>query len=233
MPRLARAMDKWGPRYLIDPPRGAGRTVIDPQVHLDPVELFGRNAPTIIEIGSGLGDQAVAYAAAHPQINLLAFEVWLPGIAQTIRKAGKATPGTPLGHELGLDGPGIDNLRIIEADAVDALECFDARSIAQVWSFFPDPWPKARHHKRRLVSQPVARRIARILSDDGRWRIATDWADYAEQCREVLAIEPGERFAGRIVTHFEQRAIAEGREIFDFCITAAQLAERFPDQDAG
>ena len=117
-------------------------------------------------------EQIVAAAAAHPERNFLALEVWVPGIAKLISKAVEAD---------------VDNIRVIEADAAQALPIMlgDA-SLDEVWTFFPDPWRKARHRKRRLVSDNFALEIGRLLRDGGVWRLATDWDDYAWQMRDVV-----------------------------------------------
>ena len=129
----------------------------------------------------------------------------------------------------------VDNLRVIEADAQQAIPIvLDPESVAEVWTFFPDPWRKARHRKRRLVSEAFASEVARILPEGGIWRLATDWDDYAWQMRDVIEAAPefanpyeGERpdpedpeperggfaprFEGRVLTHFEERGRDAGR----------------------
>jgi tRNA (guanine-N7-)-methyltransferase len=109
-------------------------------------------------------------------------------------------------------------------DAVWSLEhLMGPGRVAELWTFFPDPWPKTKHHKRRLVSREFAALAASRLAPGGSWRLATDWPDYAEQIEEVLTAEPlleggrTERWADRPVTKFERRGLAEGRPIADFC----------------
>ena len=223
-PNLARTWDAHAERYVIEPRRGIGYTTVAEDFRLDPVELFGRSAPLTLEIGSGTGEQIVAAAAAHPDRDYLALEVWVPGIAKLVSKAVEA---------------GVDNIRVLEADVAQALPivlgdaCLD-----EVWTFFPDPWRKARHRKRRLVSDEFAREVARVLRDGGVWRLATDWDDYAWQMRDVIEACPvfenphvgqrpdpedpepqrggfAPRYEGRVVTHFETRGIDAGRRAHD------------------
>ena len=223
-PNLARTWDAHAERYVIEPRRGIGYTTVAEDFRLDPVELFGRSAPLTLEIGSGTGEQIVAAAAAHPDRDYLALEVWVPGIAKLVSKAVEA---------------GVDNIRVLEADAAQALPFLLAdASLDEVWTFFPDPWRKARHHKRRLVSDEFAREVARVLRDGGVWRLATDWDNYAWQMRDVVEACPlfenpyrgqrpdpedpeparggfAPRYEGRVVTHFETRGIDAGRRAHD------------------
>lgn len=223
-PNLARTWDAHAERYVIEPRRGIGYTTVAEDFRLDPVELFGRSAPLTLEIGSGTGEQIVAAAAAHPDRNYLALEVWVPGIAKLVSKAVEA---------------GVDNIRVLEADAAQALPFLLADAcLDEVWTFFPDPWRKARHRKRRLVSDAFALQVARVLRDGGVWRLATDWDDYAWQMRDVIEACPlfenpyrgqrpdpedpeperggfAPRYEGRVVTHFETRGIDAGRRAHD------------------
>ena len=125
---LARTWEAHAHRYVVEPRRGVGYTTVAQDFTLDLAELFGRSAPVTLEIGSGTGEQIVAAAAAHPERNFLALEVWVPGIAKLISKAVEAD---------------VDNIRVIEADAAQALPIMlgDA-SLDEVWTFFPDPWRK-------------------------------------------------------------------------------------------
>ena len=221
---LARTWEVHADRYVIEPRRGVGYTTVADDFHLDTEELFGRRAPLTLEIGSGTGEQIVAAAAANPDRDYLALEVWVPGIAKLISKAVDA---------------GVDNIRVLEADVAQALPIMlgDA-CLDEVWTFFPDPWRKARHRKRRLVSDEFALQVARVLRDGGVWRLATDWDDYAWQMRDVIEgcplfenpyvgqrpdLEDPEpkrggfapRYEGRVVTHFETRGIDAGRRVHD------------------
>ena len=169
---LARTWEAHAHRYVIEPRRGVGYTTVAQDFTLDLAELFGRSAPVTLEIGSGTGEQIVAAAAAHPERDFLALEVWVPGIAKLVSKAVDA---------------GVDNIRVIEADAAQALPIMlEDACLDEVWTFFPDPWRKARHRKRRLVSDSFAIEVARLLRDGGAWRLATDWDDYAWQMRDVV-----------------------------------------------
>lgn len=173
----------------------------------DLAERFGREAPLIVEIGSGIGEATAALAAKRPDHNVLALEVWLPGVA----------------HTLGLlEQAGADNVRLLGVDAIWSLENLVAPgSLSELWTFFPDPWPKTKHHKRRLVTPAFARLVVSRLQVGASWRLATDWADYAEQMIQVLDAEPGlvggrvARWADRPVTKFERKGVAVGRDIVD------------------
>jgi tRNA (guanine-N7-)-methyltransferase len=174
-------------------------------------EWFGRRAPLIVEIGSGVGEATAALAAGRPDFDVLAFEVWRPGVADTLWRVAEA---------------GAENVRLVSVDAAWSLEhLFGAGEVAELWTFFPDPWPKTRHHKRRLVGSAFASLAANRLAPGATWRLATDWSSYAEQMRAVLDAEPlltggvVERWAERPVTKFERRGIAEGRPVADFCYT--------------
>ena len=217
---LARTWEAHAARYVVEPRRGVGYTTVAEDFTLDLARLFGRIAPVTLEIGSGTGEQVVAAAASHPERDFLALEVWVPGIAKLVSKAADA---------------GVDNIRVIEADAAQALPIMLGDGVLdEVWTFFPDPWRKARHRKRRLVSEQFALEVARLLRDGGAWRLATDWDDYAWQMRDVIEgcelfenphagerVDPQDpqperggfapRFEGRVVTHFETRGIDAGR----------------------
>ena len=170
-------------------------------------DWFGREAPLIIEIGSGVGEATGVLAAARPDANVLALEVWRPGVAAGLAEvaASEAT-----------------NVRFCSVDAVWLIEhLVSTGGLEELWTFFPDPWPKKRHHKRRLVTEPFARVVADRLRPGGVWRLATDWPAYAQQMRAVLDAEPlltggpVERWADRPVTKFERKGIAAARAIAD------------------
>jgi tRNA (guanine-N7-)-methyltransferase len=171
-------------------------------------EWFGRKAPLIVEIGSGVGEATAALAANRPAYDVLAFEVWRPGVADTLWR---------------LDEAGAENVRLISVDAAWSLEhLITEGEVAELWTFFPDPWPKTRHHKRRLVNPGFAALASSRLAPGATWRLATDWADYAVQMREVLDAEPAleggpvERWDERPVTKFERKGLDVGRTISDF-----------------
>ncbi|HEX6517148.1 MAG TPA: tRNA (guanosine(46)-N7)-methyltransferase TrmB [Nocardioidaceae bacterium] len=176
----------------------------------DPAGWFGREAPLVVEIGSGVGEATVALAGARPSYNVLAFEVWRPGVAETLGR---------------LEEAGVDNVRLISVDAVWSMEfLLGPESVSELWTFFPDPWPKKRHHRRRLVNATFASVAASRLLPGALWRLATDWPDYAAQMRAVLDGEPrlenlhdgpAPRWRERPVTRFERRARRAGRPIVD------------------
>ncbi|MBF4162998.1 tRNA (guanine(46)-N(7))-methyltransferase TrmB [Nocardioides sp. CBS4Y-1] len=170
-------------------------------------DWFGRTAPLIVEIGSGVGEATAALAATRPDRDVLALEVWRPGVADSLWRVARA---------------GATHVRFCSVDARWSLEhLLGPASLEEVWTFFPDPWPKTRHHKRRLVRAEVAALVASRLRPGGVWRLATDWADYAEQMREVLDAEPAlaggevERWSERPVTRFERKGLDAGRSITD------------------
>ena len=199
-PRQQRAWTAYAERWWVP-----DEAVDDPGFSLP--GLFGREAPLIVEIGSGIGESTVELAAARPDHDVVAFEVWRPGVAETLGRVGDA---------------GLTNVRVLSVDAVWSLEhLVEPGSLAGLWVFFPDPWHKVRHHKRRLVTPAFAELAAQRLAVGAEWRLATDWADYAEQMVEVLDAEPlltggvVERWAERPVTKFERKGVAAGRDITD------------------
>ncbi len=172
---------------------------------------FGREAPLVVEIGSGVGEATGVLAAARPSYDVLALEVWSPGVAASLAEVAAA---------------GATNVRFCSVDAVWAVEHLVApASVAELWTFFPDPWPKTRHHKRRLVDAPFAGLAASRLAPGATWRLATDWGDYAHQMQAVLDAEPSldggvvERWAERPVTKFERKGLEAGRAITDLAYT--------------
>lgn len=209
----AKALERSGGRLIIDVPRAIARTSVDPGFELDVAATFGRTAPLVVEVGTGMGECVAAAAAAHRDVDHLALEVYLPGIAQTILRAERED---------------VTNLRLMQANAPEVFATtLPSGSADEVWVFFPDPWPKARHHKRRLVTPSFAELVARVLRPGGVWRLATDWRPYAEEMIEVIGaspdfepLEPGsdgtvERFAGRVLTSFEAKGLRAGREVTD------------------
>jgi len=180
---------------------------------LDLARYFGRTAPLVVEIGCGVGEATGVLAAARPDHNVLAFEVWRPGVAETFRNVERS---------------GAHNVRLMSVDAVWSLEhLLGPDSIDELWTFFPDPWPKKRHHRRRLVTPAFAALMAERVRPGGLWRLATDWPEYAEQIAAVLDDSPAweplhegstPRWAERPVTRFERRGIRAGRPITDFAV---------------
>lgn len=222
---LQHTWDAHASEYVLEVPTGAGYTAVAEDAKpLSFKRIFDRNSVVRLEIGTGNGDQIVSAAVSHPDRDYIGFEVYRPGVAQTVSKAVKS---------------GVGNLRIIEADAAQALPIlFPEGSLDEVWTFFPDPWRKTKHHKRRLVQAPFAETVARVLRPGGIWRLATDWSDYAFQMRDVIESSPyfenpyagvnpheedpdpgrggfAPRWEGRVMTKFERRALDAGREVFD------------------
>ena len=206
-----RAFTELSSRYLLDIPRDVAFTSVDPDARLDPAQEYGREAPLIIEVGSGQGHAVIHAASTRPENDFFAIEVYHAGLARTMREADKA---------------GIENIRLAEANAPEVLASYvPEAAAAEVWIFFPDPWHKKRHTKRRMVRPGFGETVARVLRDGGTLRLATDWEDYALQMREVLDDEPllerafdgewAERFDGRVMTAFERKGIDKGRAIRD------------------
>ncbi|MFB0834779.1 tRNA (guanosine(46)-N7)-methyltransferase TrmB [Arthrobacter halodurans] len=180
------AWERQSGRYLLEVPRHHADTSVREDFGFDPERAFGRDAPLTVEIGSGLGEAVADAAERHPERNFLAVEVYRPGLAQLMVR---------------IEQRGLTNVRAVQANAPEVLDVMLAPgSVDELWVFFPDPWHKARHHKRRLVKESFADKAARVLADGGTWRLATDWSDYAEQMRAVLGgsaafanLHPGER----------------------------------------
>lgn len=203
------AYEKHGDAYILDLPTlgDSGSTAIDPSFVAQPSQWFGRKAPVVLEVGSGSGDALVAGAQAHPDWDFIAFEVWRPGVAQAIHR---------------LQRRGLTNVRFATLDAHVAFDtAFEPGSIAEVWTYFPDPWPKTKHHKRRIVGPVFADRVNSLLSPSGLWRLATDWPEYADHMHDVLDDRPDwslvstEREESRPITRFERKGTKAGRPITD------------------
>jgi tRNA (guanine-N7-)-methyltransferase len=178
---------------------------------LDLAVLFARPAPCTLEIGFGNGEHLLARAQAEPERNFLGAEVHRPGIGHLLRTAAAAD---------------VKNLRIIDHDAVEVLQQQIAPdALDEIQILFPDPWPKKRHHKRRLIQPEFAALAASRLRTGGRLRLATDWAPYAEHMSVVLDACPmlavvvpdasGAQSAGRSATRFEQRGLRLGHQVRD------------------
>lgn len=238
--RRQTAWDEHADAYVVDVPRHVADTSVHPDFVFSAAAEFGRAAPLVVEIGSGLGEAIVAAAEAHPEHDFLAVEVYKPGLANTLLRIAQR---------------GLTNVRVVQANAPEVLgTMLPVGSVAELWVFFPDPWHKSKHHKRRLVRDSFADLAARVLAPGGVWRLATDWSGYAQQLREVVADSPhfrnahngelagsaspltaawasgvdceatgevdevggwGPRFEGRVLTSFENKALAAGRVIFD------------------
>ncbi|CAD5372227.1 tRNA (m7G46) methyltransferase, SAM-dependent [Rubrivivax sp. A210] len=200
-PGQQRALAELGPRYLLP---------YAPQA-LDLAATFGRSAPTVLEIGFGMGDATAQVAAAQPQTDFIGVEVHPPGVGALLQRIAERQ---------------LANLRIVQFDAVPVLQQMIAPATlagAHVW--FPDPWHKTKHHKRRLIQPPFAALLASRLAAGGYLHCATDWQPYAEQMLEVLSAVPGlvntagagyaPRPAWRPLTKFEQRGLRLGHGVWD------------------
>jgi tRNA (guanine-N7-)-methyltransferase len=195
-----RALHELWPRYGVP-----GETGL-----IDFAVLFGRSAPNTIEIGFGNGDHLAARALAEPQRDFLGVEVHRPGIGHLLRAAAAAN---------------LANLRVMEQDAVEVLHSRIApKALDEIQILFPDPWPKKRHHKRRLIQPDFAVLVASRLRHGGRLHLATDWAPYAEHMRLVLDACPslappapraGDGQPARAATRFERRGMRLGHAVCD------------------
>ena len=184
----------------------------EPAPLLDLPAWFGRTAPVVVEIGTGTGISTLAMAQDEPDLDVIAVEVYRKGIAQLLG---------------GVDRAGLTNVRFVRGDGVDVLEHMIAPgTLTAVRVFFPDPWPKARHHKRRLLQPPTVALIASRLRTGGILHAATDHADYAEQIAEVGDAEPALRRTSpdadlpvsvqRPTTKYEARGLGLGSSITEF-----------------
>lgn len=200
-PGQQKKLDTLWPRYGLEQP--------DTPVDWD--HVFGRRAPRTLEIGFGAGEVLADLAIHNPREDFIGIEVYRAGV------------GRLLGA---LDDAGATNARLFNTDAVDALtRGFADSCLDTVLLYFPDPWPKKRHHKRRIVSTAFAGEVARVLKPGGIWRLATDWANYAEHMRDTLDAHPAYDNIGdadgfvrtppRAGTRFEARGRRKGHAVFD------------------
>lgn len=188
--------------------------LLEPNGPIDLAHLFGGRG-VICEIGFGTGATTAAMAKDRPDLGFLAIDVHTPGVGDLVARVVEE---------------GIDNLCVIEGDAIAVLrDCIEPGALAGVRSFFPDPWPKARHHKRRLVQPERIALIAGRVRAGGTWELATDWAPYAEHIEATMALAPQwdggpvPRPAWRPVTHYEAIGLAHGRTIRDFRYVRTQV----------
>ena len=197
-----RALDELWPRYGVE---------FSAQP-LDLVQTFGRRAPRMLEIGFGAGEALLAFTQAHPELDCIGVEVHKPGVGHLL---------------LGAETAGLKNLRVICHDAVEVLQQQLAPGCLQlIHIFFPDPWHKKRHHKRRLIQPEFVELLARVLAVGGTLRLATDWEHYALQMREVIDASPSfvndaaetgfvARNEERPLTRFERRGQRLGHGVWD------------------
>lgn len=195
-----KALAELGPRYLLPYTESL----------LDFAQVFGRDAPRILEIGFGMGQTTAEIAAANPDKDYLGVEVHTPGVGSLLKLIGEQ---------------GLGNIRIVQHDAIEVLErMIPDASLAGVHIYFPDPWPKKRHHKRRLVQPALVQLLAGKLAPGGYLHCATDWEDYAAQMLQVLSGELqlknaardfAQRPAWRPLTKFEQRGLRLGHGVWD------------------
>ncbi|MEL7310008.1 MAG: tRNA (guanosine(46)-N7)-methyltransferase TrmB [Pseudomonadota bacterium] len=202
-PAQKRALTELAPRFCIAPDTAP----IDPDI------TFSRRAPLMVEIGFGNGDSLTELAASMPDWNVIGIEVHEPGVGHCLLKA---------------ESHGLEHFKIIAQDAIIVLrERLGAGSVSRLNLYFPDPWPKKRHHKRRIVNPPFMELAHHALSHDGALHIATDWAPYAEHIDEVLAADDrfdvalrrthvGDAPHVRPPTKFEQRGLRLGHQIVDW-----------------
>jgi tRNA (guanine-N7-)-methyltransferase len=176
---------------------------------LDFTRVFGRTAPVVLEIGFGMGETTAEIAASNPRIDYLGVEVHAPGVGSLLRM---------------IEARQLSNLRIVQHDAAEVVEhMIPAASLSGIHIFFPDPWPKKRHHKRRLLQAGFARLLATRLRPGGYLHAATDWDEYAEWMLQVLGRTELENTAARYaprppyrpLTKFERRGLALGHTVHD------------------
>ena len=196
----ARALADLGPRFVLP---------FQPQV-LNFEQTFGRRAPVVLEIGFGMGDATAQIAQTLPDTDFIGCEVHEPGVGALLKQIGER---------------GLNNLRLVRHDAVEVLEqMIEPASLAGIHIFFPDPWHKKRHHKRRLIQAPFVAQLVTRLAPGGYLHCATDWEPYAQQMLEVLGAEPAlvntaegyaEKPAYRPLTKFENRGLRLGHGVWD------------------
>lgn len=240
--RRADAWERTAHKYIIEPPRKRTNTSVADGYEFDQAAVYGRKAPLIVEIGSGLGEAMSHAASGNRDTDFLAVEVYRPGLAALMVR---------------VENNELTNVRAVQANAPEVLDLMlPEASAEEIWIFFSDPWHKIRHHKRRLIKDTFVPKLERVLVPGGVVRLATDWSNYAEQMREVFDaseaftnLHPGEhageasnltkvrrfglekdekdpefiderggwapRFEGRTLTGFEGKALRAGRLIFD------------------
>jgi tRNA (guanine-N7-)-methyltransferase len=210
-PGQTRAFEQFGPQFLV--PYAPER--------LDAAATFGRAAPLILEIGFGMGDATAKIAHTRPDDNFLCCEVHAPGVGALLKRCGEESIG---------------NIRIVQHDAVEVMDhMLGENSLDGVHIFFPDPWHKSRHHKRRLIQSAFVNRLAQHIKPGGYLHLATDWEPYAEQMMQVVSAEPllknsatdpsgfAEKPAYRPLTKFENRGLKLGHGVWDLVFTKVSI----------
>ena len=195
-----RALNDFGPQYLV----GYSKAPLDFE------QVFGRKAPVVLEIGFGMGQTTAHIAKLMPEKDFIGVEVHTPGVGSLLKLCGEEN---------------ISNLRVIQHDAVEVLrDMIPAQSLAGVHIYFPDPWHKARHNKRRLIQSPFVKTLCEYIAAGGYLHLATDWEEYAVQMLEVLSAEPALRNTAdgyapqpsyRPLTKFENRGLKLGHGVWD------------------
>ena len=206
-PAQTRAFETLGPKFIVP---------FEPARRLDYSVLFGREAETIVEIGFGMGESTAAIAALLPGKNFIGIEVHTPGVGALLKLIGEQE---------------LTNLYVVQHDAVEVLKrMIPDHSLGGFHIFFPDPWPKKRHHKRRLVQPELVKLLVGKLAPHGYIHLATDWEEYAHQMLQVLKAEPAlentaEGFAPRPAyrgtSGFERKGFAKGHDVWDLVFRRA------------
>lgn len=197
-PTRQRRFDELAPYWVLE-------TVGEP---LDLESVFGSVSPVVLDIGIGRGESCIEMADADPSTNVIGVDVHTPGIAAAV---------------LAIDERGLSNLRLVEGDVFEFVTRLALGSVAGLRVFFPDPWPKARHHRRRIITTERLAMLLPVLADGGWLHLATDIDDYAEQMQQVCDAHPRliggpiERPDSRPVTRYERRGLEAGRTITDLC----------------
>lgn len=218
-PAQKRSIEDTLPRYGIDPAERA--------LPFAPDECFAQNGPLILEIGFGYGDSVIEQATANQDARFIGIEVHRPGVGHLLHR---------------IESAGLENVRVVCDDAVSVLtHLFIPGRFDRIQIFFPDPWPKKRHHKRRLIQAPFVHLLAEHLKPGGQLHLATDWLPYAEQMLEVLrnerelindARDYTERPDHRPLTKFERRGLDLGHSIRDLVFHKPPLIEQVPADES-